>query len=67
MNPADVEEDMTVRVTSARVILGRSWQGVIGQVWGTFDRGRVEDWVYVQVPDDGLVIVGFAPDEIEPS
>lgn len=67
MNPGEVRDGMTVVITTDRPILGLSWQGVQGAVWATFDREIADEWVYIQIPDDGTVIFAFAPDEIEPA
>lgn len=67
MNADEITEGLAVRVTTDRRIAGRSWAGVEGVVRYTFRRADVPDWVTVQVPDDGFILIGFAPDEIEAS
>jgi hypothetical protein len=66
MNPAHLTPGLPVRVTATRHIAGRTWQGVEGTVWDAKAlKGRSDDYVIVQVPDDGLVLIGLRPDEIE--
>lgn len=68
MDADDVRDGMHVVITAHRHILGRSWHGVHGVVRYTFRRAaRIPDWVTVQVPDDGFVLIGFAPEELDES
>lgn len=65
MNDDDIYEGIEVRVTTDRLVAGHSWQGRTGTVWGTFDRGQTEQWVYVRLGCDGFIVIGFTPDEVE--
>ena len=68
MSPHEVRDGMHVVITAERRILGQSWHGTHGVVRYTFRRqSGVPDWVTVQVPDDGFVLIGFRPDEVEPA
>lgn len=66
MDPDDITDGMRIRVTTDRRIVGRSWAGTEGTVWNsTAIRDTHDDYVICQVPDDGLVLIGLRPDEIE--
>lgn len=66
MNATDIATGLRVVITTDRKIVGRSWRGVEGVVRYTFRRrSGVSDWVTVQVPDSGYVLLGFAPEELE--
>lgn len=65
MNADDLTPGLRVRVITARVVAGRSWQGMSGKVWGEFGDDTIRDWCLVQIDYDGTVIIGFAPDELD--
>lgn len=67
MNADDIHDGMAVRVTTDRQVAGQSWAGRTGTVWGTFDRGHTDQWVYVRIGVDGFIVIGFEPGEIEPA
>lgn len=65
MNPHDIALGQRVRVTGQRQIAGRTWSGEVGAVWSVILRHEVDDWVWVQIDDDGTLVIGFTPDEVE--
>jgi hypothetical protein len=67
MNADEIRDGMRVRVTTERQTAGHTWLGRTGVIAATFDRGHTEQWVYVRLDGDGYLLIGFAPEEIEPS
>jgi hypothetical protein len=67
MHPDEIRDGLRVRVLTDRRIAGQSWLGKIGTVWDAVAlKGHgYDDYVIVEVPDDGLVLIGLTPDEIE--
>lgn len=69
MHPDDIRDGLRVRVLADRHIAGQSWRDVIGTVWDSeaLKGHGHDDYVIVEVPDNGLVLIGLTPDEIEPA
>lgn len=67
MRADDVHDGQRVRVTTDRHIAGQSWLGEVGTVWDAeaLKGHGYDDYVIVEVPDDGLVLIGLTPGEIE--
>jgi hypothetical protein len=64
MTPDDIADGMRVTVTTDRHIAGQSWRGVTGTVWDAqaLKGHGHDDYVIVEVPDEGLVLMGLRPE-----